>query len=354
MADPSPCFDRVLTALNRQEPDRVPVGELWVDPAVKGAFLGRPIQSLRDDVDFWLNAGYDFITLDSDLWATPQVQESLVRPAADTGSSYGPEAGDRNWIATEAGVIKTLADVKRFDWPQAQQISYGQYQEVAGLLPPGMRVLVTFGHVFTATWQLMGFEAFCLALYEGIGLIGEVMERVGWQTLTVLETVLSFDVVGAVCFQDDIAYTSGLMIPPGRLRELFFPWLKRAAEISHAHGRPLIYHSDGKLDEVLPDVVACGADGLQAIEPKCMDIVAVKRTYGDRLALMGNLDLGYLLTRGSPAEVVDEVKRLIRDVAPGGGFLLGSTNSITNYVRLENYRAMLEAVFEFGRYPISL
>ena len=85
-----------------------------------------------------------------------------------------------------------------------------------------------------------------------------------------------------------------------------------------------------------------------------MDIAAVKRQYGDRLALLGNLDLGYTMTRGTPAEVRQAVRELMRDVAPGGGYLLGSANSITNYVPLENFRAMLAAGREFGRYPISL
>lgn len=82
-----------------------------------------------------------------------------------------------------------------------------------------------------------------------------------------------------------------------------------------------------------------------------MDIVKVKAEYGDRLALIGNLDLGYTLTRGTPQEVRDEVRYLIKHVAQGGGFLLGSANSVTNYVPLENYRAMLEATSEYGNFP---
>jgi uroporphyrinogen decarboxylase len=95
-------------------------------------------------------------------------------------------------------------------------------------------------------------------------------------------------------------------------------------------------------------------DVLHPIEPKCMDIVAVKKEFGDRIALMGNVYLGYTLTRGTPAEVRAEVKFLIQNVAPGGGYLLSSANSITNYVPLENYQALLDATREYGRYPISI
>ncbi len=84
-----------------------------------------------------------------------------------------------------------------------------------------------------------------------------------------------------------------------------------------------------------------------------MNITEVKKTYGDRIALIGNVDLGYILTRGTPQEVRDEVRSLIMRLGPGGGYLMSSANSITNYVPLENYKALLEATFEYGRYPIS-
>jgi uroporphyrinogen decarboxylase len=108
------------------------------------------------------------------------------------------------------------------------------------------------------------------------------------------------------------------------------------------------------MDDYLPEMVAAGVDCFQAVEPKSMDIVAVKREYGGRLALMGNVDLGFTLTRGTAQDVEQAVRHLIKHVAPGGGFLLGSTNSITNYVPLANYRALLASTLKHGRYPISL
>jgi uroporphyrinogen decarboxylase len=200
----------------------------------------------------------------------------------------------------------------------------------------------------------MGFEAFCLSLYDDFALVKEVLNRLATVTLETLEEVLAFDVVGAVWMHDDLAYTSGPMIAPKWLRELFFPWVTQYVELCHARGRPFIYHSDGLLDKLVPDIVAAGVDALHPIEPKCMDIVAVKREYGGRLALIGNVDLGYTLTRGTPQEVREEIKYLIKNVAPGGGYLLGSANSITDYVPLENYKALLDAAFEYGRYPIAL
>jgi uroporphyrinogen decarboxylase len=200
----------------------------------------------------------------------------------------------------------------------------------------------------------MGFEAFCLTVHDDLDMVKYITDRLGEESMALLEQVLSFDCVGAMWLQDDIAYTNGLMVSPVILRQIFFPWMQRAAQICHAHGRPFLFHSDGQIDAVLPDIIAAGTDALHPIEPKCMDILKVKRQFGDRLALVGNLDLGYTLTRGTPQEVRQAVRELIQQVAPGGGFLLGSANSITNYVPLENYQAMLDATFEYGRYPIHL
>jgi uroporphyrinogen decarboxylase len=103
----------------------------------------------------------------------------------------------------------------------------------------------------------------------------------------------------------------------------------------------------------MEDIIGCGFDALNPIEPKAMDINAIKREYGSRISIIGNIDLGYTLTRGTPQEVREEVRQRIQDLAPGGGYAVSSSNSIPEYVPLANFNAMREATFEYGRYPIS-
>ena len=85
-----------------------------------------------------------------------------------------------------------------------------------------------------------------------------------------------------------------------------------------------------------------------------MDINEVKQRYGDRLALFSYIDLSYTLTRGTPEKMRAKVKQRIRDLAPGGGYAVGSSNSVTRYVPLENFNAVRQATFEYGAYPIHL
>ncbi|MCJ7831164.1 MAG: uroporphyrinogen decarboxylase family protein, partial [Dehalococcoidia bacterium] len=104
------------------------------------------------------------------------------------------------------------------------------------------------------------------------------------------------------------------------------------------------------LDSLVEEV---GIDGYHAIEPAAgMDIGALKEQYGARITLLGNLDCGELLTRGTPEQVTEQARFILRHVSPGGGHVFGSSNSIHDAVRLKNLYAMLDTVHEFGCYPI--
>jgi len=104
----------------------------------------------------------------------------------------------------------------------------------------------------------------------------------------------------------------------------------------------LIYHSDGILWDVMDDIIDCGVDALHPIEPKAMDIVEVKQKYGDKLCLIGNLDVGDVLTLGTVEDVRKQVEFNIENVGFNGGYCVGSGNSITDYVKIENYLTLIE------------
>ena len=142
------------------------------------------------------------------------------------------------------------------------------------------------------------------------------------------------------------------MVSPDFLRKVVFPWHARIAELCRSFSPPkaFVFHSDGDLWEVMDDLIGLGINALHPIEPKAMDIVQVKRHCAGKVCVIGNIDLGYTLTRGTREEVREEVRQRIATCAPGGGYVVSSSNSVTEYVPLENYEAMLAAVEEFGEY----
>ena len=124
------------------------------------------------------------------------------------------------------------------------------------------------------------------------------------------------------------------------------------SNVTKRHNLPFIFHSDGKLWHILDDLIECGVNAIHPLEPLSLVATQLKKEYGDKLCLIGNVDLDYPLTRGTPEDVRRMVKERIEKLAQGGGYCCGSSNTIANYVPVENYIALLEATEEYGRYPI--
>ncbi len=350
-----PNFERFQTVLRRSEvPDRVPLGDISVHPLLKAGVLGRPVRSLEDDVAFWTTAGYDYFPIEQGLQLTPAIRRQSMTEVRASYAADTPEEQTRSWATEGKGLITTRDDLEGFPWPDPDALDYGAFEQIGRLLPPNMKVIAILGKLFTSVSWLMGLEGMSYALTDDPGLVSQLFERVARFQYRVFEHILRFDCVGVVWHADDIAYSTQLLVNPRLLRTHLFPWYHEMNRVTHARGRLAVYHSDGALQEVLPDILACGFDGLNPIEPKAMDITALKHELGSRIALLGNIDLGYTLTRGTPAEVRAEVRQRIHDLAPGGGYAVASSNSIPEYVPLANFNALRSATFEFGRYPISI
>jgi len=148
----------------------------------------------------------------------------------------------------------------------------------------------------------------------------------------------------------DMAFNSGPIINPVSFREIFLPKMKIVADTFKI---PWVFHSDGDLNKVFDDLLTLGMNGMNPFQPPMMDMAAIKQKYGHKLCLWGNIDLNYTLTQGRPEEVDAEVKQRIREVAPGGGYICASANSIFPSCKKENIHAMLNAIKKYGAYPIT-
>jgi len=168
-----------------------------------------------------------------------------------------------------------------------------------------------------------------------------------------LEQIFEMPHVGAVWVVDDLAFGSGPMISPQAFRDHVFSWYREMATRCHRNNLLFIMHSDGDLMMLMEDIIDVGVGGLQPIDPTCMDIVKVKEMYGDRLCLVGNVSNEPPRT-GTPAEIEEKLKSLIRHAAPGADYCVGSGNSVPEWAKFENYMAMREATFKYGSYPIQL
>jgi len=158
---------------------------------------------------------------------------------------------------------------------------------------------------------------------------------------------MGFDVF---CTTDDFAFKTGLFFSPDIFRELMVPRYRRLMEKVTI---PWILHSDGNIGEAVQMIIDLGAAGIHPNEKGAMDIRAMKRDHGDRVCLLGNVDLN-ILGMGTPEDADREVRELIRDLGPGGGYMVSSGNSLASYLKPECVLAMSGAVKKYGRYPIDL
>lgn len=348
------------------EPHRVPQFDGTVAEDIKSRFLGRPMDGLDDEVEFCMKAGYDFVPLTlgfrqtirgekQGIMGAKQLDTTLLKPLEAQYNPHQEGKNTRMWAEEGEGVIHDDASLDNFDWPDPDtSYSYDTLDQLGRLLPDGAMAVINVGYIFMAPWMLMGLENFCMALATGDPLVAKVIERVGHTQQRVVENVLQYDCVGAIRMPDDLGHTGGTIVAPKFLRQYIFPWHERIGRMVLAKGLPYLYHSDGRLYDVIDDLIACGYNALHPCEPSSMDIERLKRQYGDRLCLCGNINLDSTLTLGTPEEVEEEVKLRIRTIAPGGGFCCGSSNSIPEYVPYENYLAMIGAIQRYGKYPIEM
>jgi len=346
--------ERVLCTLKIQEPDKVPKGELQIHDELVSALLGTHIED-------WFEAHVKVRNmLNIDLVNTGLEGGPTPRIIRNTEQGYPVY---RDWLGNEwvdsgktRRYLKTgLAspeDMDRFHMPDISLFHTSSIKRWSR--QTDFCVFAQVGGVFDSIYPIVGLENYVRALFHHSSALKHVIEEVSRFNL---ETIRLFADSGAhvILVGDDLAFDSGPFISPSLLKEFIYPYLAEEVEAGHKLGLPVMLHSDGNVTSLVNDIVDLGFDGLHSLQPSSgVDIVAVKSQWGDRICLMGNVDLDYLLTMGTAREIEAEVKRLMREVAPGGGYIMSTTNVLARYVPPENALTMYRAAEKYGRYPINV
>ncbi|NVM36996.1 MAG: hypothetical protein HWN81_15475 [Candidatus Lokiarchaeota archaeon] len=207
--------------------------------------------------------------------------------------------------------------------------------------------------VFESASQGMGMAYYSKMVHKNPKFIKEVHEVIAEFTAVCYNSYMD---AGAEVFVEsgDLAYHTGPMMSPKKFNELLLPAYKIITDTVHERGCKVILHTDGQVTPLLDFVIDCGFDGLHSLEPTAgVDLALVKKKVGDKLCLMGNIDVAHVLTYGTKKEVYDAVKYAIKTAGPGGGYIVSAANMHPG-VKVQNLRWMIEAVQTFGNYPIKL
>ncbi|RMF86724.1 MAG: hypothetical protein D6736_14450 [Nitrospinota bacterium] len=336
--------ERVLTALHREEPDRVPYCELSVDRPLAQRLMG------------WGEPVSQATNLEANPYTVEEAKAIAARLKLDNISYVlrapvyaHKHAGKDGRLFYGEGMIKSEDDLELLQLPDPfDDALYAEAERFVQNKGDYALFFVTRIGLFP-TMLSMGIENFCLALYDNRPLVETILDRYCDWSVAVAERVcqMGFDVFIST---DDMADKKTTFFSPAIFRDLVAPRYRRVAEKITL---PWVIHSDGNVLPFLDQFLQLGISGLHPIEKGAMDIRRMKQEYGDRLCLLGNVDLN-ILGMGTPQEVDTEVRELIRDVGPGGGYIVTSGNSLAGYLKPENVLALSEAVQKYGSYPLHL
>ncbi len=346
----TPDWKGFLACLRREgTPRRVFFIELLIDDEVKSEVArrfrltddlssGDPFDALAQEIRVQRFLGYDYVKCGLDEVGLPLDWQA----AADTAELA--RSGGRQYLNEHRGPIATWEEFERYPWPDPAAIGDSKLRWYEKNLPEDMCIVAHsgFGHPMEFLAGLMGYETLCYALFERRDLVAAISRRLLDLYVAILRRILQYDRVKVIWGSDDMGFRSGTMIRPDDLREFVLPVHKALAETSHAAGRPYLLHSCGKLDAIMDDLVDdVKIDGFHSFEDTIRSVEETKQIYGRRIAVLGGIDLDFLC-RSREDAIRRRVRNTLEACQPGGGYCLGTGNSVANYVPLDHYLVMLD------------
>lgn len=347
-------IERIMKALKREEPDTVPHTELLIeqnimDEILPGASYDDFVEHMDLDAVFVFDklSAWKFDTVDASKRIKRDQWGGLIRfsDMAALGISVGTAFNSENDVDLESYVVPDPDEDWRYDRLRQLVERFKGDRAIIAQVYDGFNII----HESILTH----FEFFS-AMISNPDLILQLNEIVANYNLRYIKNCIE---VGAdvIFVSGDYAMTHGPMVSRAHTSRFLTPMLKRMVETAHSLNRPIMKHSDGNIYKILDLIVETGIDGLHPIDVIAgMDIAKVKAEYGDRICLMGNVNVGWTLCSGSEEDVRQEVRDCIKKAGVGGGYICSSSNIIHSGVKPENYVAMVKAIREYGKYPLEL
>ncbi len=380
--------ERVLAAINHNEPDRVPI---IIGTSNTTAMKMKPYQRLKEHLGIQAQDGYIYNW--PELGSAALDEETLVRLHSDARGVLDrfPEGTYRrnqnrpphspfidDWgigqIETEPGVwfpglhplaeASTLEDIEAYPWPDMDDPTRVAHvgNEAGRLAEENEYAIIATPWLlfpFERANALMGMEGFLPQLVINPEFAQALLRRITDLCKSLMGHFLDEldDNVDIIKIGDDLGTQDSLLISPKMYREYLKPL--HAEFISFIKERTeakVFFHTDGDVFNLVEDFIEIGIDILNPIQTsagKMANLEELKKRFGNRMTFCGAIDTQDLLPYGSPDQVRQEVERVIAALGPGGGYMVASVHTIMDDVPPENILAMVDAVEEFGQYPLS-
>jgi len=251
--------------------------------------------------------------------------------------------GGRRFIELHTGPIQNWEDFEKYPWPSLETADLSEMEWLNKNLPDDMVLFSPRGgHNFEFISMLMGYESLCYALVENRELVKAICDRLDDYFTGFAKIACQFDRVTAHWGTDDWGFRTGTLISPDDLREFIIPGHQHVAEMAHSCGKSYLLHCCGQIEDVMPDILnVVKADVRHSFEDTILPVTDAKKKWGDQIALFGGIDMDFIC-RATPEQIRKRVRETLDVCQPGGGYCLGTGNSVANYIPVENYLAMLD------------
>jgi len=359
--------ERMITALSLGEPDRVPVWELGINEEsiikIGRVFTDRvpPVKSIRTmnleeklkllEVLYMITRELELDGLTSFyLWENQLVDDSHVKD--NWGRiHYLDKEGEAVPIK---GPVSEPGDLRNLKPVHPQETEFLMLIVAMDKLGKDLAHVEYMTGPFRESWSMLGsMEKLLYYFKKNPDFVKDLAHVVTDYILEVIDKAADLG-ANIIALGSDLAFDQSTLMSPAQYEDLVLPYHKEITALVHKRGMKIIKHSDGNMWPIMEGMVEAGFDGLHPIQPQCMDIAEVKSKYGKRICIIGNIDCEQLLPFGSEEDVEKAVKETIAIAAPGGGYIISSSNTIHPGCKGENYVAMVNAARKYGKYPLQI
>ncbi|MCL2628289.1 MAG: hypothetical protein FWD44_06310 [Oscillospiraceae bacterium] len=353
--------ERISNILKRKPVDRIGLYEhFWQDTRVLYTKQGhiKPDENLDEHFGFDLSLCWAFNKM-LDLDFTPVVvseDETTITTKDGNGATL---RRFKDHVTTPENVDYDIKE--RSDWEKAKhfllndierRINFEMYRNAKAAADKAGRFFAWSGpHLFEDILFICGHVNMLYGMADDPDWFIDMAQT--YAELTIKMQEILFEREGypdGLFYYEDLGYKGKTFTSPKMYRELLFPVHKYTFDWAHERGLPIILHSCGYVETLIPDLIEAGVDCLQTLEVKAgMDVVKLHKEFGDRLSFMGGIDVRALYTNDGKT-IDEELNRVIPIVKQGYGFIAHSDHSIPYTVEYDSLKYYFDKVLELGRY----
>lgn len=340
--------ERVYNALMHKAIDKIPKGELAIDAGLANKLLGggysEEFQNFEREKAVRELLNIDYINVGD--WPSFCVGQdgkgnSIFQSAY--GEQYVFNGKSKHTIKTPFEEIEDAIHYKTPDISKVSGALITKFAEQTDLF-----VFAQVGGPISMVNEMIGMEDYLVYSLTNTEEIRVLAERI--MEFEVLKARLFIDSgANAILMADDMAFNTGLLLPPHIMEQVAFPFYEKAIKDIKAYKDvPIVLHTDGYILNAMDRIVEVGFNGIHSLQPSAgMDILTVKEKYGDKLCLVGNIDLDYVMSFGSEDEVRENVYGTIQIASKNSGFILSTCNILVDVIPPKNVLAMYNTAENF-------